>query len=156
MTRLCSRLCVLTALFFGACGGAGAKIEAAPPAPREPAVVEAATPNPRVGEVPGAIVRKELDAVLAGGPGRLLGWVTTEPYRSNGRFVGFRIAMFVRGAPHKIDLRVGDVILAVNDRQIERPEHLFEVFETLATADELVFELLRDGERVERRYPIVD
>lgn len=156
MNRLWSRLCLFSAFFLGACGGAEAKIEAAPPAPREPAVAEATTPNPRAGEVSGAIVRKELDAVLAGGPGRLLGWVTTEPYRSNGRFVGFRIAMFTRGAPQKIDLRVGDVILAVNDRRIERPEHLFEVFETLAFADELVFELLRDGERLERRYPIVD
>ncbi len=156
MRRLCSRLCVLTAVLFGACGGAEVKVEATPPAPARPVVADVATSDPQPSAQPGAIVRSELDAVLAGGPGRLLGRVATEPYRPSGKFVGFRITAFTRGAPQKIDLRVGDVILAVNERSIERPEHLLEVFERLASADELIFELLRSGQRVERRYLIVD
>jgi type II secretory pathway component PulC len=105
---------------------------------------------------PGAILRADLQAVLAAGPAALLQQVVTEPVRENGKFVGFRIAKFARSAPTVIDLRPGDVILTVNGRKIERPENYFQVFEELQVASELRFKLLRDNEITTLRYPIVD
>ncbi len=105
---------------------------------------------------PGAILRAELQVVLAAGPAALLQRVVTEPVRKKGKFVGFRITEFTRGAPATIDLRSGDVILSVNGRRIERPENYFQVFEELQVASELRFELLRDNEIKTLYYPIVD
>jgi len=104
---------------------------------------------------PGTIARADLDEVLARGPAPLLALVVTEPYREQGRFVGFRILEFPQGEPTAIDLREGDVILDVNGRRIERPEHLFEIFEQLKTADRIVLRLKRDGRDETLTYPIV-
>ncbi|MBW2276537.1 MAG: hypothetical protein JRF63_03530 [Deltaproteobacteria bacterium] len=112
------------------------------------AVPVAATP-------PGTIGRQQLDELLAGGPAPILALVETEPYRERGRFVGFRIVSFPKGEPSAIDLRTGDVILAVNGHRIERPEHYFEVFEALKTAEQLSFDVKRDGAKQQLVYPIV-
>ena len=104
---------------------------------------------------PGTIARGQLDELLAGGPAPILALVETEPYRERGRFVGFRIVAFPQGDPTGIDLRAGDVILAVNGHRIERPEHYFEVFEALKTAEQLSFDLKRDGAKQQLVYPIV-
>jgi type II secretory pathway component PulC len=105
---------------------------------------------------PGAILRADLQAVLAAGPAALLQKVVTEPVRKNGKFVGFRLAEFTQGAPAAIDLRPGDIILLVNGRKIERPENYFQVFEELQVASELRFRLLRDNEVKTLLYPIID
>jgi len=119
------------------------QIEAADSAPVTPAIP------------PGTIGRQQLDELLAGGPAPILAMVVTEPYRERGRFVGFRIVSFTQGEPTAIDLRAGDVILAINGKRIERPEHYFEVFEALKQADELSFDLRRDGADQRLSYPIV-
>ena len=116
-----------------------------------------ASPRPELAtpSTPGTIDRSALDELLAGGPAPILGMVVTEPYRERGRFVGFRIVSFTQGEPTAIDLRPGDVILAINGRRIERPEHYFEVFEALKRADELSFDVKRDGVDQQLTYPIV-
>jgi type II secretory pathway component PulC len=101
-----------------------------------------------------SIRRAELDEVLDAGPAALLARVRTEPFFRNGRFVGFRIIGFPGGAPEHLDLRRGDVVVRVNGRSIERPEHYFDVFETLRRASKLRFELLRNGRQLELIYPI--
>ncbi|MFO8071195.1 MAG: hypothetical protein R6V85_04895 [Polyangia bacterium] len=102
-----------------------------------------------------SIRRAELDEVLDSGPAALLARVRTEPSFRNGRFAGFRIIGFPGGAPERLDLRKGDVVVRVNGRSIERPEHYFDVFEALRKAKTLRFELLRDGQPLELIYPIV-
>lgn len=104
----------------------------------------------------GTISRSALQALLAEGPAALLAAVRTAPARVGGRFVGFRIEAFTRGPPEVVDLRVGDIILGVNGRAIERPEDYYEVFQQLASAAKIEFELLRDGNRRILVYPIVD
>jgi hypothetical protein len=98
-------------------------------------IAAASAPEPAMPAAAGAIRRAELDELIARGPGRLLALVVTEPRREGGRFVGFCIVDFTQGPPSAIDLRRGDVILDVNGRRIERPEHLFEVLEQLKTPD---------------------
>ena len=126
------------------------------PAAVPPPSAEPSPPRAPAGSEQGAIRRADLDAVLAEGPGALLARVTTEPARVGGRFAGFRITGFPAGPPAAVDLRVGDVLRAVNGRRIERPEHYFEAFRSLSGAGELRLDLYRDGAREVLVYPIVD
>src|SRR3989442_13660 len=45
-----------------------------------------------------------------------------------------------------VDVRVGDVVVRVNGKSIERPEQASDVFSSLRTAPALVVDLLRAGE----------
>lgn len=104
-----------------------------------------------------AIARADLNAVLDAGPAPLLAAVETRARQRDGRFVGFEIVAFTRGEPPACPaLRVGDVIAAVNGRAIERPEHLFEVFQALRGATAIEFELVRENARTTLRYVIVE
>jgi type II secretory pathway component PulC len=111
---------------------------------------------PTDGELAGTIARNELTAVLELGPGHLLGGIEVTAVKAGPRFVGWQLDRYaptdarVGGAP----LRRGDIVAAVNDRPIERPEQLQEVFEHLRTADELVIHGERDGRAFRLRYAI--
>lgn len=143
----------LTVLAIG-CGGAAAQTEIVE-TDISTQIEAAESEAPTAPMTPGTIARGELDELLADGPAPILAMVVTEPYRERGRFVGFRIVSFTQGQPTAIDLRPGDVILAVNGRRIERPEHYFEVFEALKQADQLSFDVRRDGVDQQLTYPIV-
>lgn len=118
-------------------------------------------PEPQVTSVDtrveaGKILRKDLMVVINQGPAFLLQKVQTKPFRQNGKFVGFQIAAFTQESPTTIDLKPGDVILKVNGRKVERPEHYFEIFQELKVAGELRFDILREGTKETLLYPIVD
>jgi type II secretory pathway component PulC len=143
---------LLAALAFG-CGGTATQVEVV-----ETDIsleIESVKADEHTPAAPGTIKRAQLDELLAGGPAPILAMVVTEPYRERGRFVGFRIISFTQGEPTVVDLRAGDVILAVNGHRIERPEHYFEVYEALKTADQLSFDVMRDGVDQQLTYPIV-
>jgi S1-C subfamily serine protease len=145
---------VLLAWGLAACGGASGSMTVEET--KDILAAGDATPGGADPAEPGTIRRADLDALLAEGPGALLARVETVPERRDGRFVGFRIAGFPRGAPQSIDLRPGDVVLRVNGHGVERPEQYFEAFRTLAGAAEIRFEILRDGKPAELLYPITD
>lgn len=141
-------------VFLLACGGpeaagpqhAGTQTEApenVPPAP-----------PPLVRE--GTIARGELDAVLAGGLGRFLSSVLTEPHLDEGRFVGFRLTELRSPLFEGVDLRAGDTLLSVNGMSIERPEEAMQVWNGLRVASELTLEVMRDGETRQLRFGIED
>lgn len=151
-----SRAIATAALVLGlwACGGASGSM-----AVEETKDILAAAEAPAEAEepaAPGTIRREDLDAFLAQGPAALLARVETAPVHRAGRFAGFRIVGFPRGAPRTIDLRPGDVVVRVNGRDIERPEQYFEAFGALSGTAELRFEILRDGEPAELVYPVTD
>lgn len=105
----------------------------------------------------GSITRPELQAVLSEGIPRFLRKVHTEPMlNAKGRFVGWRLlALFPddpRGAAWLI--RPGDVVLRVNGHGIERPEQFQNVWNSMATSSELVFQVLRGDQTSEIRYRI--
>jgi type II secretory pathway component PulC len=145
------------------CGGGGAGAHAEPrppaqaPAAEQTAAAEAA-PEVTPTRPEGTIARADLDAVLAGGLGRFLQGVETEPFREGGRFVGFRVLSFYPDDPalSSVDLSSGDVVVRVNGQSIERPEHAIRVWDSLRVASELVVDVLRDGEPRELRFAIVD
>ncbi len=124
----------------------------APPVSQEQTSSRQPTPS---GEQSG-LTRAALDEVLAAGPAALLGMVETAPVQQRGQFVGFKIVAFKDGPPTVIDLRVGDVLLAVNGRRIERPGDYFEVFQALQTAEVLQLVVLRGARQQVLDYPIVE
>lgn len=104
----------------------------------------------------GTIVRGELDAVLAGGLGRFLSTVRTEPHLDEGRFVGFRLTELRSPLFEGVDIQAGDTLLSVNGMSIERPEEAMQVWNGLRVASELTLEVMREGETRQLRFGIED
>ena len=123
-----------------------------PPPPGEPA------PQPEPLPRADGIARADLVPVLDAGLGRFLQGVSTEASLVDGRFVGFRILSLYPNDPRfrGVDLHPGDVVTRINGTSIERPEEAFQVWNSLRVSSELMIEYLRDGQRRELRYPIVD
>jgi type II secretory pathway component PulC len=133
---------------------------APPPAPAMPehqSEKRESLPDETISQIPkGAILRSDLNRVIAAGPAALLARVSTEPERQGKRFIGFRIAAFHPEAPSALELQVGDVIIAVNGLAIMTPQDFFRVFQELKVASELRFDIIRDNSRKSLVYPIVE
>ncbi len=131
------------------CGGAP------PPSAATPQVAEAPPPPVEISEP--VIQRVALEEVLDAGLGAFLGRLTTEPSLDGNHFVGFRLvdlrdtALFAN-----VDLQPGDVIVSVNGQSIERPEQAFTAWTSLRVASEITLAVMRDGQRRDLRFPIVD
>ena len=102
------------------------------------------------------IPRAALQAELANGIGRFLQQVRVQAVVSRGRFVGWRLLTLF---PARSDiaagvLKPGDLVMRINGESIERPEDFKAVWDSLATASELVIEIERDGEPSSLRYTI--
>jgi type II secretory pathway component PulC len=95
-------------------------------------------------------------AVLSRGLGDFLSRLQVEPALAAGKFQGWRVVGFRAGDPmwQGTDLAAGDVVTAVNDRPIERPEQAFAAFQSLAVAKELRISYERNHVRRELVYPI--
>ncbi len=143
----------------GACAaGATARplVRTAPTPPATRSVAATAPDAPSAVE-PGAVIdRAALLRVLDAGVARFLGGVEIQPVLEGRRFVGFRIVSFypldasVAGG----EISAGDVVVAVNDLPIERPEHAFRVWQVLRVASELKIRVLRGTALREVRYAI--
>jgi hypothetical protein len=139
---------------FVACGGSSA---APPEAPlisieEERQAAELSAPS-----VPTSLERADVQSVVDAGLGRFLQTVSVEASVDAGRFQGFRIVE-VRPADawRGVDLKIGDVVTAINGKPIERPEQAHEVFTSLKHADRLVVSYVRAGSARELALPIVD
>jgi type II secretory pathway component PulC len=83
--------------------------------------------------------------------------MTVEPLLDGGQFVGWQVVRLDQ--PEfwdTIDLRLGDVVTAVNDLPIERETEAYDAFASLKRAEQLRITLLRGGERLELVFKIVD
>jgi type II secretory pathway component PulC len=130
------------------CGGSTANAPASAPRAQRASAVQVG------GD--GQIDRARLDAVLDAGPGAFLGKLEVSAEHRDGRFAGYRIDRLVDAELFAgVDLLPGDVLLSVNGRAIERPEHAFEVWTALRVASELTVVLEREGLPRELRFAIV-
>ena len=105
------------------------------------------------------IPRGALLAVLSGGVGRFLQKVRAEPHLVNGRFIGWRLIQLFQPDPSRPPsptLQLGDTVLRVNGQSIERPEQFKNVWDSLATASELILDIQRNGQTSTIHYRIVD
>ncbi len=104
----------------------------------------------------GVIPRATLNAVLSQGIGRFLRYVRAEPDVIKGRFAGWRITSMFADVPdiHVEVLRAGDTVRRANGRSIEHPEDFKSVWDSMATASELVLDIERAGRPSKLRYTI--
>jgi S1-C subfamily serine protease len=134
---------------------------AAPPSPSPPALettaAAASSDLPEKLEA-GEIHRGTLVAVLAGGVGQFLRRLRAEPQLDKGRFTGWRLVSFAQGDATLRSgvLQPGDTVLRVNGQSIERPEQFKDVWDSMATASDLVLQVQRGGKNSELRYHIID
>jgi hypothetical protein len=96
---------------------------------------------------PGVLRRASLIRLLDAGLPRWLQGVEGDRALANHRFQGWLVKSIYPDDPcyKELDLRAGDVVQKVNGRSIERPEHAFDVAESLRTAPRLTVDYLRDG-----------
>lgn len=112
--------------------------------------------QPDVESMTGALDRQSLLDVLGRSAGDFLRLVEIEHEADGGRFVGWRIASMPSTAPTWLDVRVGDVVTAVNGMGVERPEDAQQIWEILQVSSEIRIDLTRDGERRSVRIPVED
>lgn len=110
---------------------------------------------------PRAIFRDELERATGSGPAYLLRELGPAPFRHQGRFVGWEITQLFPDdpglcVPGVCDLALGDVILGVNGHRLETPQDLSDAFAALPSWTQLRVQSLREGQRREVTYTIVD
>jgi hypothetical protein len=124
-------------------------------APPTPTTTERAPPRERLE----TIYRSELDAFLQRGPGYLLAGVPVRPAKdARGRLVGFEIVE-VFGEPRmarRDGVRAGDVLLRAQGRRVVTPDDLIAVYASLRTSPNIELDVLRGGQVVQLRWPILD
>jgi len=107
---------------------------------------------------PGRLWRRDVVAALSRGLGDFLSHLQVEPALAAGKFHGWRVVGLRANDPlwQGTDLAPGDIVTAVNDRPLERPEQAFAAFQSLAVAKELRVTYERNHARREIVYPIDD
>ena len=106
-------------------------------------------------EPPLRIPEHVLAEVQSQGPGRLLQRIPIRPFRARGEFIGFQIVDLFPGEGHTVrGVRVGDVILRINGRRMDRPEQLMKLFQKMERWTALEVEVYRNGEELIFRYEV--
>jgi type II secretory pathway component PulC len=151
-----------------ACAAQPARVELPPPFAHEddeeddpraerPAPTSLPTPAKPLPRAQG-LSRSELGAVLDQGPGVFLQGVRVRPTFLGKRWGGWEIVTFWPGDERfrDVDLAPGDVIETVNGMRLERPEELWELWDSLRRAPALTVVYLRRGEAHTLSFPIAD
>jgi hypothetical protein len=131
-------------------------VAAPAPAPTPaPAIARPAAP-PGKGLRSGTIARAHLVAVLDAGPGTFLRQLEVAPHMAGDRFVGWRLVQLLdrTGPLHDVDLAPGDVLLAINDKPVSRPEQLQALWDSLRTANDVTAKLWRGSQALELHFTI--
>jgi type II secretory pathway component PulC len=116
---------------------------------------QAADPPPAA-VVEGTLTRAEVQQVLDRGPQRFIAALRVAPVLDKGKFLGFKLVSIQPESPLAAGTSValGDVVLAVNDQPLERPEQFMRAWDMVKGADSLSVLLLRDGRRLQYRWKI--
>jgi type II secretory pathway component PulC len=117
-------------------------------------VAHAAEPPAAV--IEGTLTRAEVQQVLERGPQRFIAALRVAPVLEKGRFLGFKLLSIAPESPLAAGTSVaaGDVVLAVNEQPLERPEQFMRAWDMVKGADALSVLLLRDGRRLQYRWKI--
>ena len=114
--------------------------------------------DPRAGapaEEPAAPVWEQLPEAPAG-PGPILSHMDVTAEHAGNRFVGWRLVAF--DPQHRdfdgVDLRPGDVLVALNGIALVKPDDLETVWEQLRDTDVIVADLIRDGARFQLTWTV--
>ncbi len=111
---------------------------------------------PAPGTRSGTIDRAHLVAILDKGPADFLHQFEVTARMDGERFVGWELVQLLdaHGALDGLDVAPGDVLIDVNGKAVDRPDRLFELWDSLRTANEVVAEVWRGRDKVELRFAI--
>ncbi|MBM4352423.1 MAG: hypothetical protein FJ109_01285 [Deltaproteobacteria bacterium] len=98
------------------------------------------------------IARADFEQVLKAGLQPVMRWYFVVPSYDGDAFVGYEVAEIIKPELEAGPLRVGDVLVAINDMPIERPDHVLAVWRQLWSRKTISLDLLRGGKS--RRYVI--
>ena len=100
--------------------------------------------------------RMEFSQVMEKGPQRFIATMHVDPHLVKGRFVGWRIGGFApnSGLVNSQSILAGDVIIAVNDEPLERPEQFMRAWEVVRNASAITVKLIRGKKRMVYRWTI--
>lgn len=119
-----------------------------------------AEPTPSRARTPRTIFRDEVERATGPGPAYLLRQLGPEPFRHDGRFVGWQITRLFPDDPELVasgcDLALGDVILGVNGHRLESPQDLSDALGALPRWTTLRVQSLRDGQRRDVTYTVIE
>jgi S1-C subfamily serine protease len=146
------RALLVSCLTFG-CGPSYPPSEYPPaPPPKTDAAGRALVPAPA-----GSLWRHDVNAAVDRGLGHFLQRVDVEPAFADDKFQGFKILQLHPQAWWQgVDILPGDIVLSLNGMPIERATEAYAAFESLRTANELRVAYLRNGQRRELKYAIVE
>lgn len=105
-----------------------------------------------------AVTDSQLQRVLDAGPGIFLRGVDIKPRFVERQFTGWEIIQFMpcENRFDGVDLRPGDVIGRVNQRELARPEHLASLWAHLRTARVITIDVSRPGGDFQLRFEVSD
>jgi hypothetical protein len=122
------------------------------PPPKTDSAGRALVPAPA-----GSLWRHDVNAAIDKGLGHFLQRVEVEPAFADDKFQGFKILQLHPMAWWQgVDILPGDIVLSLNGMPIERATEAYAAFESLRTARELRVLYLRNGQRRELKYAIVE
>ena len=95
----------------------------------------------------GEIQRSDLVAFMSDGPPQIFQALHLSPVMNDSRFSGFSIdSIEVQSGPiAESGLREGDVVTAINGRDISRLDMFLAIWDSMESADELNIDYVRDG-----------
>lgn len=122
------------------------------PPPKTDAAGRALVPAPA-----GSLWRHDVNGAIDKGLGYFLQRVDVEPAFADEKFLGFKIVQLHPMAWWQgVDILPGDIVLSLNGMPIERATEAHTAFESLRTASELRVAYIRNGQRRELKYAIVE
>ena len=100
--------------------------------------------------------RLEFNQAIESGPQRFIASLHLDHFMAKGRFLGWRIRGFApnSGLANSQSILAGDIIVAVNDEPLERPEQFMRAWEVARNATELRVTLIRGKSRLVYRWKI--
>ena len=109
------------------------------------------SPKPSIieGDPEAGVKLNNLRQDVLNNPEKLGKMVRAIPASKNGRFVGYRLSPRGKNSLFgELGLKAGDIVIAVNNIQIDRPEKGLNALQNLINADEITVTLLRDGSEI--------
>lgn len=105
-----------------------------------------------------AVTSTQLQRTLDAGPGIFLRGVDIKPRFIERQFIGWEIIEFMpcENRFDSVDLRPGDVIGRVNQRELARPEHLASLWAELRTARVITVDISRSDGDFQLRFEVSD
>jgi hypothetical protein len=104
------------------------------------------------------INRASISNFVKNGPRHPLKMVEVQPAFRGSEFIGYQITAFSHEGAKSFGsaIKAGDIVIAVNDRNLAMPEDYMAAWESLSTCERVSVRLIRSGRAMSLSWPVVD